>query len=278
MNLVFVKQYNPAYDIFLTRYLKEGGIIVGAEKTWQRTVHKLRILSEKENKTPYEEFYVSYLSSWTYHPETRPGMYHLIRRLLPHKKAEVQELKELETQLLPREGKLIFSKKEVAKELSDFYRNYMTKPLQSDLARGADSEALSRYFNIKELEPRPKVIRESGTEKLYEEDKKTASELLTWLTKITVESVLKDLDAILEAHFDAPEHMHVGRLIPGSDVKVKLCEHWSEYVWLACQRELDEAEVFGTLRPIRGMGLIELGFQEVQFPEYYVKRAETAYK
>ena len=113
---------------------------------------------------------------------------------------------------------------------------------------------------------------------MYEEDKKTASGLLTWLTKITVQSALKDLDAILEAHFDAPEHMHVGRLIPGSDVKVELCEHWSEYVWLACQRELDEAEVFATLRPIRGMGLIEPGFQQVQFPEYYVKRAETAYK
>ena len=190
MNLVFVKQYNPAYDIFLTRYLKEGGIIVGAEKTWQRTVHKLRILSEKENKTPYEEFYVSYLSSWTYHPETRPGMYHLIRRLLPHKKAEVEELRELESQLLPREGKLIFSKKEVAKELSDFYRNYMTKPLQSDLARGADSKALARYFNSKELDRGLKVSRESGAEGMYEEDKKTAAELLTWLTKITVESVL----------------------------------------------------------------------------------------
>ena len=57
---------------------------------------------------------------------------------------------------------------------------------------------------------------------------------------------------------------------------MKWCEHWSEYVWLACQRELDEAEVFGTLRPVRGMGLIELGFQEVRFPEYYVKKAEAA--
>ena len=66
--------------------------------------------------------------------------------------------------------------------------------------------------------------------------------------------------------------MRDARLIPGSDVEVKICEHWSEYVWLACQRELDEAEVFGTLRPVRGMGLIELGFQEVRFPEYYVKR------
>src|SRR5713226_3208556 len=184
MNLVFVKQYNPAYDIFLTRYLREGGIIVSAGKTWQRTLHKLRILSEKENKTPYEEFYVSYLRSWTYHPETRPGMYHLIRRLLPHKKPEVEEFKELETQLLPGEGKLIFSKKEVAKELADFYRNYITKPLQSDLARGADSEALARYFNIEELKHGLKVRREHGAERMYEEDKKTASELLTWLTKI----------------------------------------------------------------------------------------------
>jgi len=202
-------------------------------------------------------------------------MYNLIRRPLPHKKKEVEELKELGSQFLPEEGKLIFSKKEVAKELSDFYRNYMTKPLQSDLARGADSKALARYFNSKELDRGLKVSRESGAEGMYEEDKKTAAELLTWLTKITVESILKDLDAILEAHFDAPEHMHVGRLIPGSDVKVKLCEHWSEYVWLACQRELDEAEVFATLRPIRGMGLIEPGFQQVQFPEYYVKMVEA---
>ena len=69
--------------------------------------------------------------------------------------------------------------------------------------------------------------------------------------------------------------MRDARLIPGSDVKVKICEHWSAYVWLACQRELDEAEVFATLRPIRGMGLIEPGFQQVQFPEYYVKMVEA---
>ena len=80
-------------------------------------------------------------------------MYHLLRRLLPQKKTEVEELRELESRLLPGEGKLIFSKK-VAKEPADFCRDFMTKPLQSDLARGADSEALSRYFNIKELEPR----------------------------------------------------------------------------------------------------------------------------
>jgi len=180
-------------------------------------------------------------------PETRPGMYHLLRRLLPQKKTEVDELRELESQLLPGEGKLIFSKKEVAKEPADICRNFMTKPLQSDLARGADSEALSRYFNIKELKHGLKVRRESGAERVYEEDKKTANELLTWLTKIKAESVLKDLDDILEAHFDAPEHMRDARLIPGSDVKVKWCEHWSEYVLLACQRELNEAEVFGTL-------------------------------
>src|SRR5438132_429757 len=174
-------------------------------------------------------------------------MYNLIRRPLPHKKKEVEELKELESQLLPGEGKLIFSKKEVAKELSDFYRNYMTKPLQSDLARGADSKALARYFNAEELDRGLKARRESGAERMYEEDKKTASELLTWLTKITAESVLKDLDDTLEAHYDAPEHMRDARLIPGSDVEVKICEHWSEYVWLACQRELDKTEVFGTL-------------------------------
>ena len=110
---------------------------------------------------------------------------------------------------------------------------------------------------------------------MYEEDKTTANELLTWLTKVKAESVLKDLDDILEAHFDAPEHMRDARLIPGSDVKVKWCEHWSEYVLLARQRELNEAEVFGTLRPIRGMELVELGFQDVQFPEYYVKKAEV---
>jgi len=44
-------------------------------------------------------------------PETRPGMYHPLRRLLPQKKTEVEELRELESRLLPGEGKLIFSKK-----------------------------------------------------------------------------------------------------------------------------------------------------------------------
>src|SRR2546422_6659915 len=39
-----------------------------------------------------------------------------------------------------------------------------------------------------------KVRRESGAERMYEEDKTTANELLTWLTKIKAESVLKDLD------------------------------------------------------------------------------------
>jgi len=40
--------------------------------------------------------------------------------------------------------------------------------------------------------------------------------------------------------------MRDGRLIPGSEVKVKICEHWSEYIWLACQRELEGAEVLMT--------------------------------
>src|SRR5207247_5993502 len=109
----------------------------------------------------------------------------------------------------------------------DFCRNFMTKPQQSDLARGADSKALARYFNVKELKHGLKVRRESGAERVYEEDKKTANELLTWLTTIKAESVLKDLDDILEEHFDAQEHMSDSEIIPGTDVKAKWCEHWT---------------------------------------------------
>ena len=121
-------------------------------------------------------------------------MYHLLRRLLPQKKTEVEELRELESRLLPGEGKLIFSKKEVAKEPADFCRDFMTKPLQKRPSEGSRQRGSLEVLQHQRTRAPLKVRRESGAERMYEEDKKTAKELLIWLTKIKAESVLKDLD------------------------------------------------------------------------------------
>jgi len=163
----------------------------------------------------------------------------------------------------------------VAEEISRFYRNYMTNPLRHDIARGADDKALSKYFNLEESRRSLRVRDEFGPEKMYEEDKKMANELLARLTKVSAESALQELDGILRAHFDASED-HMTEYKPTSrEEGGRACNHRSELFWLACNRSTSSTETYAVLRPTRGTNLMHWWYHEVQIPEYYVKRVEA---
>ncbi len=64
-----------------------------------------------------------------------------------------RELMQLEDRLAPDEGKLVFSREDVAIAIADFYNSYFIPSLRKDVKNGREVKQLYRY-----LEP----IDESG--------------------------------------------------------------------------------------------------------------------
>ncbi len=273
MNYAFIKRYNPAYDFFLVKYFKEGGLDAGEKLPWKRADYKQLLLQEKSDVTPHEKLFLSYIRAWRQHPETRPSLHELFEKIPGGGGNEVKKLMQLQSELPSRLGKLLFSSKDVADDISNFYKRYLTEPLRKDIEKGARSRELSKYFVHKELDRGMKLRNEP--DKMEVEDRKISEELLSMLKRITSKVVRNDLNQILANHFDAPEHMREGKYpSPYDHVKVRRCEHKSELLSLNVYHELKNDDVTGILAPIRGFGQIEEGWTDVLFPRYYVKQAE----
>lgn len=273
MKYVFIKRYNPAYDFFLVRYFKEGGIDAGEKLSWKRADYKQLLLQERSDLTPHEKLFLSYIRAWRQHPETRPSLHELFEKIPVGGGDEVKKLMQLQSELPSGKGKLLFSTEEVAADISNFYTRYIADPLRKEMEKGVKGRKLSKYF-VHEEHNRVLKFRESP-KTMDEEATRVAKELRARLSKTNTQRVLEDLSQILNAHFNSPEHMKPYKYLPPDDLKkVRRCEHILDYVRLNMYHELEDDDLTGILTPIRGLGQIEEGWEEVLFPWYYVKQAK----
>ncbi len=295
MNYVFVKKYNPSYDFFLTDYFKRWGIDFDEMTSFKKAgqiADEFRKKGESQDPLkPSQAFrFQKYLAAhealfWTYeyrwgnHPDCRPAAYNLLDKILGGTGVpDVGKMRQLESQLPPGRGKLVFSREEVAKVISDFYKNHLRQPLKTDIERGGVGQELTRYFSSDEFSKVPR-INAVGVEKAEEAVNRTATELLCWSEKITQETVLSDIDRVLEEHENLPPtHLREFTSTPsGPPRRLKACEHLSETVTLRRYHDLDTNVVSETLAPSRGYGItdrtMEEGLDEVVFPRYFVIEA-----
>src|SRR5207247_2317478 len=79
--------------------------------------------------TPHEKLFCSYVRSYA-------------KRLL-----------RLESNKTQRNGKLVFSEREAAVSISEFYRKFLPNPLQMELERGGGGKDVTKFFSMEELRP-----------------------------------------------------------------------------------------------------------------------------
>ncbi len=273
MKYVFVKGFNPAYHRFLMVYFKEHGIDID-EKTTLREVEGRLSHLDRDNMSEVERLLTYYARDWRSHPECRPSPYYLLDRALGGKgRPDFDKMRQLESNLSPSRGKLLFTREEVAADISGFYRKYMRTPLKSDLEKGATDERLAAYLSMNEL--RPAAVEHPQHNESRERDvRQMAGGLLSWLQGITLGSMVGDIDRILGEHESKPEHMReITDTCTGRPEK-RVCEHESEYLKLQVYQHLEEGAVTTLLFPSRGFlisdTVLEEGWNDVVFPRYYV--------
>ncbi len=267
MNYFFVRRYNPAYDFSIIKHFRGGGIEFDENLTFRQAER----LSLKSDETPHEKLFRDYVRSWGYHPEVRPSYYSFFARAVADEaKAGIKKLIELEPQLPKGLEKLIFTDREVATEVSNFYNRYLSGPLRRDIGNGVVDEDLMRYFSKEELNHFPregKVDREI----IHEVVRKVTIELLGWLEQISPEKVLQDMERAFETHSVLPGHMQLDlNLLRDKNERMGDCLHESEYVELNFYHGVDDDITSRFLKPSRGRSLIEEGWEFILFPWYYV--------
>jgi len=278
MRYWFVKRYNPAYDPFLIRYFREGGIDFDENTTFDEADRRELFSIGLNSMTVRERLFCSYVKSWRMHPECRPSLYYLFQKTLGSAGIpNLQRLRGLESQLPPGQGKLLFTKEEAAADISDFHRKYLTIPLKQEIEQGGVGKELSKYFSSKEVVLMPS-LRMISQEKFDESVHTIAGELLERLGTITPEKVARDIDSVLEGHEKTPDHMKLTGKITNPKESQWVCMHGSEYVELhVYQSAVDEsAEMF--LTSARGLHasdhVSEPGWDEIVFPWYEMLKAE----
>lgn len=280
MKYVFVKRYNGAYDIFLTRYFREGGIEFDENLTFREVEPRWVFALDCPKLSPHERLFCDYVSAWRLHPEARPAFEHLLARAVTGTSSiDIKELAVLEAQLAPRQGKLIFSKEEIAADISQFYKRYIGRPLREALDRGTSGRELSRFFTREEIKRIPHT--RSVGKGVEQAESGIAGQVIEWIDKITPEEIAHDVDKVMLEHRRSPSHMRLTSYLPPHDTtKIEECFHKSEYVELRVYREIDTRIIHMSLTPVRGFNvsdyLIEEGWNDVVFPWYHAKEASPA--
>lgn len=296
MNYVFIKRYNPAYDFFLIKYFRDNGIKVGSNLPLQMAETIAKGLQEKgsagiEDKPPYthlhkfldnlappESLFWSYVHNWRSHPESRPAVDYLFKKIFD-KEPDVEKLRELESQL-PAGQKLLFTNEDAANEIAaHFYKRYMHGALRRDMEAGAVGKELSKYFSDKEWKGLPD-IRFVGPEKLEEAVHRRAGEFLAWLSEITREKIMKHIAQVLEEHSKGREHMKVSAPEPRGEGPTRYCLHETDYVKLSCFHHNEDNTESLSLSPSRGYRVWEKhnwedDYADMIFPQYRVMKLES---
>ncbi len=281
MNYVFVKQFNPAYDRFLMAYFKEHGLRVDENTTFKELDNRVSRLN-REKMSDEELLLTYYARNWGMHPECRPSLYRLLDKTFGGSgRPDPDKMRQLESKLPPGKGKLLFTKEEVAADVSGFYKKYMRNPLKSDIQKEATDNRLAAYLSSKDFAA--SAVTQPPHKKSRERDVyQIAVELLVWLEGINLEKVARDVDKIIAEHESNSEHMRESTgIVVGRTERMKVCQHESEYLRLQVYEDLDGA-VTAFLSPSRGFlisdTVFEEGWNDVVFPKYYVVRAMTASK
>ena len=162
MNYVLIKRYNPIYDFFLFRYLKENGIDVN-ENVTLKEVERIAVSFQNKaaaalgqqptrevglkfsSELPQPERVLWYYAySWKRQPDSRPSTSYSFEGIFGDKMPSTEQLKELEAQIPAGRGKLLFSKEEAAVEIVNFYKRYLTKSCD----HGSEYVEVTCYLNV----------------------------------------------------------------------------------------------------------------------------------
>ena len=149
MSHLFVRRYNPAYDIIITRRLKERGVELPARFSRADINARLKALSLKgrDKLSESERLLQLYLIHQGPLEEHRPGSYGLLEIATGMKgQPDVNRMRELEAELPPGSGKFVYTANEVGQDIADFYDRYLRRPLGRDLEHGETGRKISNYF------------------------------------------------------------------------------------------------------------------------------------
>src|SRR2546428_7274785 len=250
-------------------YFKERGLRLDENTRLKELENRVSRLNREEMSA--EELLLTYYArDWGFHPECRPSLYRLLDKTLRgNGHPDPDEMRMLKSKLLPGQGKLLFSKEEVAADISGFYRKYMRNPLKSDIEKGASDNRLAAYFSLKELRPST-VGRSPDGERRERDAYQIAVDLLSWLEGVTTERVTRDVDRIIGEHESKPEHVResIG-IAPGRVEPMKVCQHQSEYLDFHVYEDVEDGAMTAFLYPSRGFlisdTVLEEGWNDVVF-------------
>ena len=279
MRYMFLKRYNPAYDFFLIQYFREGGIEFDENTTFDEADQRELFSIGLTSMTPHEKLFCSYVRSWRMHPEARPSYYELFDKAIGGSGSpDAKRLLRLESNKTQRNGRLVFSEREAAVSISEFYRKFLRNPLKMELERGGGGKDVTKFFSMEELRPLLEVRQIADEEEKEKLRNGIAKHLLEWFTSINPEKVESDIQRTLREHEEVDDHMKLLPDDPTAKERSWSCRHASECV------EIDFFQQFGSsnqsvfLKPSRGFRISdyveEPGRNDIVFPWYLVVRTE----
>src|SRR5436309_1368739 len=183
MRYMFLKRYNPAYDYFLIHYFREGGIEFDKSTTFDEADQRELFSIGLTSITPREKLFCSYVRSWRMHPEARPSYYEFFDKAIGGSgRPDAKRLLRLESNGTKGKGKLVFSEREAAASISEFYRRFLRNPLKMELERGGGGSDVTKFFSIEELRRLLEVRQTADEEEKEKMRNGIAKHLLEWLS------------------------------------------------------------------------------------------------
>jgi hypothetical protein len=265
--LAFVKHYNSAYEFFVLRYLREGGMNIDANLSLDKASSMAVHLSRKELPSLYEEKFLVYVKAWKSNPKYRPSGRFLLEGLFgTGGKPDAAELLKLEAQLPPGAGKLVLSKEDVGKEIADFYTGYFRDALRQDLAVG-EPKQLHLYIEPSDemrVQRTPMNPEPSDAEVM-----KLCRGILSSIEGVTPEAASRSVDIALKEHFDRHDHMVQPSYYHGTK-RVRVCRHKVGLISLRGTVSQADKSVQFSLTPLRGSPLCEARGDVPIFPWFDV--------
>ena len=272
MRYVFVKDFNPAYDVLALRYFQQSGIDVDLSMTYEKAIALKPRFCQQPIRSTVESQFCSYLSSWGYRSDHRPPAKYVINEIFARGgEVSLSDLTFFESKLKEGDGKLLFTIGDVASDISDFYTNFLLSSLKRDLATG-DPKAIYKYIEPFD-EHRLPDLRNTPRDQIDAAEKVMAENLVPFLTTVTQKTILENIRHVLDDHYRRPKHMKRPSYYLGRK-DITTCEHLTQHVWLHCTASEPDYDVSVSLNALRGSMVCEEGQVVWLFPGYHVKQVD----